>query len=134
MKKIMGLISLCLLCAIICGSLLAQDAKLQNQTQRLYGAKIRLIEAVLGKWLLPDSRQPAKVQLSNTNHGYLLEVSINGANEKTLQKLKQQIESAIAGQMTTLDENNYWVQTNIDVNLKLKGSQLEMSFGVAPSE
>ena len=134
--KIMGLISLCLLCVIICGSLLAQDVKLQadtkNQLQRLHGAKI--IEAIIGKWLLPNSRQSARMQLSNTNHGYLLEVSMNGANEEVLQKLKRQIERAIAGQMMTLDENNYWVQTNIDVNLKLRGNRLEVSFGVAPSK
>jgi hypothetical protein len=138
MKKIMGLISLCLLYAIICGSLLAQDVKLQaemkNQPQRLYRTKIRLVETMLGKWLLPNSRQPAKIQLSNTNHGYLLGVSMNGANEEALQKLKRQIERATAGQMMTLDENKYWIQANIDVNLKLKGNRLEMSFGVVPSK
>jgi len=132
MKKIIGIISLCALSAIICSSLLAQGAKAGWPT------------ALIGEWGLPNLKQPAGTKSSYTgeNEGYTLTVYMTGANAKTLQELKQQIEKVTGKQMKSYDKNS--CGTRLDksnrassvsgiayLNLTLKGNLLEMEFFIS---
>ena len=124
MRKVIGTISLCALCAIICSSLLAQGTKAGWPT------------AQLKEWGL-NLKQPAGVKSSYTGNGdWFPAVYMSGANAKTLQELKQQIEKSLGGKMYS-DQEGYSIgirnkKCKIDncnsysLFLRLKGNLLEM--------
>jgi hypothetical protein len=122
MKKAIGIISLCALCAIVCSSPLPQGTKAGWPT------------AELKNWGFPDLKQPDGVKSSYTEESTenisSLTVYMTGANAKTLQELKQYIEKKIGMKINTDQPIMLWNGIGLQY-LKLEGNLLEMKLEYA---